>query len=575
MATTTDDMTAHAVPTGETTAAWRRALPALLVALAALVGLYWDTALSILSIWERSETFAHGYVIVPISAWLIWRRRDALARVRPKPSYLAAGLILLAGFGWLLAHAVGVLVVEQLAFVAMIPLTVWALLGWGVAREILFPLAFLFFAVPMGEELISPLMDFTAVFAITMLRLTGIPVYVDGNFFTIPSGSWSVVEACSGLRYLIASITLGTLYAYLTYRSYWRRAIFIALSTVVPIFANGMRAYIIVMIGHLSDMQLAHGIDHFIYGWVWFGIVMMVLFWLGSYWREDEPAGEHPHSNVAEPPGGSAREQAPSHQGTDSALADVPANGPGAPAAATSASRSATVGASLLANLGVRSPSHAPVLTLALLTTVAAAALAPLMSGLSAWAAHRGPGSIALQVPAPAGAWASQPDRLSDWEPRYLGMDATEHRTYRDHAGSVGLYLAYYGGLKQGQELINSQNVLVVQKHPKWRMPSQGRRTVSLAGRPTTVLEAVLRSEGRDLLVWRWDWVSGDVTVSPVVGKLLQARDRLLLRTPSSAGVVAYTPLDGAPEEERQTLQRFLDAMLPSIERTLTSAGES
>ena len=140
-------------------------------------------------------------------------------------------------------------------------------------------------------------MEHTANFTVFALRLTGIPVYREGLFFTLPSGSWSVVEACSGLRYLIASLTLGLLYAYLTYRSFARRAIFIAFSVIVPIVANWLRAYMIVMIGHLSSMKYAVGVDHLIYGWLFFGVVMLILFWVGSFWREDlEPRQAAPGS---------------------------------------------------------------------------------------------------------------------------------------------------------------------------------------------------------------------------------------------------------------------------------------
>jgi exosortase len=86
-------------------------------------------------------------------------------------------------------------------------------------------------------------MEHTADFTLAALRLTGIPVYREGQFFSIPSGNWSVV--CSGLRYLIASVTVGVLYAHLTYRSALRRALFIAASIVVPIVANWLRAYMI------------------------------------------------------------------------------------------------------------------------------------------------------------------------------------------------------------------------------------------------------------------------------------------------------------------------------------------
>ena len=154
-------------------------------------------------------------------------------------------------------------------------------------------------------------MEHTADFTVAALRLTGIPVYREGQFFTIPTGSWSVVEACSGLRYLIASVTVGVLYAYLTYRSPARRAAFVAASIVVPIVANWVRAYMIVMIGHLSGMKYAVGVDHLIYGWVFFGIVMLLLFWIGSFWREDvapaAAAAAHGHRPGAAPAAGADR----------------------------------------------------------------------------------------------------------------------------------------------------------------------------------------------------------------------------------------------------------------------------
>jgi exosortase A len=539
MATTADDMIPPARAEASE-AAWRLALPAVLAALAGLIGLYWETVVSIVSIWNRSETFAHGFVVVPITAWLVWRRREAIARVTPRASLGAATLLLLAGVGWLGARLLGLLVIEQLAFVTMIPLVVWAILGWPVIRTVLFPLAFLFFAVPMGEELIPPLMDFTAVFTVMMLRLTGIPVYVEGTFFTIPSGSWSVVEGCSGIRYLIASITLGTLYAYLTYRSYWRRGIFMALSVLVPIFANGMRAYIIVMLAHLSDHRLAHGVDHFIYGWVWFGIVMLLLFWLGSFWRDDEPrSGNH---GPTDPAGG--------------------AQAAGDPPVPVAHPRSATLPAQYPARrLGV-----------AVLATFAAAALAPGVYALTQQLSRPAAGTVSLTAPAPADGWSADPALLSDWEPRYLGMDAKVHQTYRGGGDAIGLFVAVYGGLAQGEELINSQNILIGQKHPKWRMPLEEPRYVALAGRPTEVLEARLRSDSQSFLVWRWNWVNGTVTVNPIQGKLLEALDKLDGGGRLSAGVVVYTPLEAEPDDERARLQGFVDAMLPAVVASIEAA---
>ena len=223
--------------------AWRFALPLVVLTVIAILLIYSRTAESIVDIWSRSETFAHGYLIAPISLYLIWGRRKKLEEMTPAADFL--GLVLLAGAGlaWLAAAAGQVPIVQQYAMVAMIPAAVIAIAGRHVARALAFPLAFLFLGVPIGEALIPPLMDWTADFTVAALRLSAIPVYREGTFFSIPSGNWSVVEGCSGLRYLIASITVGALYAYLSYRSLGKRVLFVVMSVVVPIIANGLRAF--------------------------------------------------------------------------------------------------------------------------------------------------------------------------------------------------------------------------------------------------------------------------------------------------------------------------------------------
>src|SRR5207248_4967281 len=140
----------------------------------------------------------------------------------PRPDALGLVLLGCAGAVWLVAYAGEVLVVKQLALVATIWATVIAILGREVAKAITFPLGFLILGVPMGEALIPPLMKWTADFTVTALELSRIPVFRDGTFFfTIPSGNWSIVEGCSGVRYLIASFTVGVLFAYLSYEKMW------------------------------------------------------------------------------------------------------------------------------------------------------------------------------------------------------------------------------------------------------------------------------------------------------------------------------------------------------------------
>src|SRR6185503_14176725 len=119
-------------------------------------------------------------LIFPISAWLIWQRRDDLARVELRPGPYALPLLALVGFTWLLARIAGVGVVQQFSLVLMIPLVLWAIGGFEVLRTLAFPLFFLLFAVPFGEFLEPILMKHTADFTIGALKLSGIPVYREG-----------------------------------------------------------------------------------------------------------------------------------------------------------------------------------------------------------------------------------------------------------------------------------------------------------------------------------------------------------------------------------------------------------
>ncbi len=481
--------------------------------------LFWPTAWSMVQIWERSETFAHGYLILPISLWLIWRKREILAQAQPRPDWRGLVLLALLGFGWLLARVAEVQVVQQLAFVGMLPTLVLACLGWPLARVILFPLLFLFLAVPMGEGLIPPLMDFTALFTVSALRLTGLPVYWEGTYFSIPSGNWSVVEGCSGVRYLIASITMGCLYAYLSYRSYWRRAIFIALSAVVPVLANGLRAYMIVMIAHLSDMKLALGVDHLIYGWVFFGLVMLLLFWIGSWWSEPEAM---PAEEISQLPQHSTVSQG---IGTFAGMAV----------------------AGLLILLVWPAWSHQ----------------------IEARRAHWVPGGYEAAAPAPTAAWQLQSNAWLHWKPRFIAPDQEVQVSYQQAERPVGMYLAFYGRQKQNAELINSQNVMVVQKDPVWRQVENRTVQIQLQGQEVTVRQSRLVGNNQKIVVWHWYWLEGTHTANDILAKLIEARNHLLGGRHPGVGIVLYTAYDNDKDDSEQRLQAFMNDMLQPLEAEL------
>ncbi|PYX67392.1 MAG: exosortase A, partial [Acidobacteria bacterium] len=142
-------------------AASSRAATALAVALAVtgVLLVYWQTATSIVAIWSRSETFAHGFIVVPLCLWLGWRRRDALARTAMRPWWWGLAFVFAAGALWLVASAAGAGVVAQFALAFMLQAAIVTVVGLQAARVLAFALAFLLFAVPSGEFLVPTLMD--------------------------------------------------------------------------------------------------------------------------------------------------------------------------------------------------------------------------------------------------------------------------------------------------------------------------------------------------------------------------------------------------------------------------------
>lgn len=497
----------------------RPSLVPLALALLAPFLLYLATVRSMVDTWNSSETFAHGYVILPISLALIWRERAWFARLPARPWW--PGLVLMAGAGaaWLAGRMGDVQVVMQYAFVAMLPLAALTLLGPRLASKFTFPLLFLLFAVPFGEIFVAPLINYTADFTVWAVQATGIPVLRNGTRFELPTGSWSVVEACSGIRYLISSITLGCLYAYLTYRSNLRRAVFIGLSIVVPIVANWLRAYGIVMIGHSSGMELATGVDHLVYGWLFFGVVMFIMFWIGSYWREDDQ--------------------------------------PAAAAAPDTADDTA-------------SAAQGPVKSLVpmALAVFAMAAVWPAFASYNDRANHN-PQPVVLAAPDLAWPAASG---FPDWQLDYMEPDARLARTYAAPDGRpVRLDILYYRNQTKQKGLISSVNRIAKVKDAFHETASAG-RSESVAGRSLPLREAVLSGPGGPLLVWQVMWVDGGYTASNVAGKLRQAQGKLLFRGDDAALVTIAAPAGDNQEAARATLRAFLAQNFAAVDATLAAA---
>lgn len=487
-----------------------RFLPWLLV-LAATLLFFKDTALAMVSIWWRSETYTHAFLVPPISAWLIWRCRASWmgVQMRPSPAWLLplGGACLL----WLMGELASVNAASHVALVAMVVLSVPAVLGWALTRQIIFPLLFLFFSVPIGEFLTDPMIAATADFTVAALRITGIPVYREGMQFVIPSGNWSVVEACSGVRYLIASFMVGTLFAYLNYNSWQRRLAFVLVSLLTPVVANWLRAYLIVMLGHLSGNKLAVGADHLVYGWVFFGLVIMLMFWIGA--RFSEPERHFPPSAGA--------------------AAIVPGATPASWAVAC-------CGALLL--FGTQA-----------------------LQWRLEHGAEGAPKPVLTLPDQLADGWTAVPGPLSSWEPLYRNASATAAKTYRLGEDSVAVWVGFYRHQNDTTKMVTSSNRLVDGEDTPWLHVPQDARPVTWAGNAQVMRSAQLRTPADPkstplqrlnvLYVYR---IGGELMVSDARAKVRLALQRLLGQSDDSAVIFFYALADEEGNRRRQMLENFV-----------------
>ncbi len=486
-------------------AAWKWPLLALAGCVAWTIVCYWPVAAEMVETWARTTTYNHGFVVPPLVLWLAWRLRGELAAVEPRPSPWP--LLAVAAMGALaLAGVLGrVNALSQFAFLASVVLIVPAVLGLQVARLLAFPLLFLFFALPVGDFLLPRLMDWTADFTVAALRATGIPVYRQGLVFVIPSGAWSVVEACSGVRYLIASLMVGTLYAYLTYRSTKRRAIFIACAAVVPILANWMRAYLIVLLGHLSNNRLAVGVDHLIYGWIFFGIVVGAMFWIGARWREPDA--------MPDPKRAASRR-----------------DGPAAP-----------------------SGYWGVALALAVIVGISGAAQQRVIASTAGRSAL--PVVLAFQ---PAAGWQSTPPMPTSWSPQFVAPSGTLAQSFAKDGRTVGLYVAYYRGQSATRKLVSSANSIVSTSDPRWSRVSEPDALARVAGQSVALRsERIVSTQTSDEITARQlYWIDGRLTASDVVAKIYTAWSELRSGRDDSAVVIVYAHGNGTAAA--QAIDHFL-----------------
>jgi exosortase A len=496
----------------------------------AVVLMFWNTAASMVDVWNSSATYSHGFVVLPAFFWLVWKRKDALASLPVRPTWAAFAVLSVLGSIWLLGDMASVALLTQFAVVCMVPAATAAVLGAAWVRTLMFPFAFLFFAVPFGDAMVPTLMDWTADFTVAALKASGVPVYRDGLHFAIPSGNWSVVDSCSGIRYVFACLTLSSLYGWLIFRSNLRRWLFVGFALLVAIVANWIRAYAIVLLGHLSNNEIATGADHLVYGGVFFGLIMALLFGVGALWREDRLPGSD---------GGAPERQAASAE----ALADVPRQWRRGLAAGTAVLVTMSIWPSVSWATGERLIKPAAVI-----------------------------GEVRGQ-----GGWTSVAEPVASWQPRLHNPASVQRQTFTKDGRKVGIHIGGFLRPSTESKLTSALNRLLEPNglDRQWKLAQQDRAQLGLADMPVAVRSATLLGSDARLLVWQWYWVDGEMTGTPWRAAWLQMIARLRGHSEHGGWVSIFTLDDGDARAASNALQSFIADMAGQMDLALRPAAST
>ena len=235
--------------------------------------------------WLNHSNNSHGILVPFISAYLIWQKRDQLAKVGLENNAWGALIFLLSMILYIVSYAGAVAVVSRAMIVTSLIGLVLLNFGNAVFRIIAFPLIFLVFMVPMPDTIYGlvafPLQLFATDVSAFIIRNLSIPVFQEGNMLYFTQTQLEVAEACSGLRSMMAFIMLSCLFAYMM-KSNWRWRLIIVVSAIpLALFANIVRVTGTGILANFYGEKVARGFLHDFSGLAVFAFGFILL--LGEY----------------------------------------------------------------------------------------------------------------------------------------------------------------------------------------------------------------------------------------------------------------------------------------------------
>ncbi len=508
-----------------------------LVLVAAGFGLLFrDVIAKLVRDWSVDDNYSHGFLVVPLVVYILWRKRDNLASSPSKPSW--AGLVLIAGsIATLVAGRLGAeLYLTRLAMLGTLSGIVVLLWGFGRLRRMSFEFLLLFLAIPIPaiifNQIAFPLQLIASRFGETAIAACGIPVLREGNVITLATTTLEVAEACSGIRSLVSLLTLALVWGYFSESALWLRWL-LALSAVpIAIFSNAIRVAGTGVAAHFVGPEAAEGFLHTFSGWMVFvvaGVMMLAVYRL-ALWIAPRRSLAGPETAAPPAPGASGA------AGVDTGLM--------------------VRGLVAAALLGAAS------LSLAAMTQTEVT----------------GPREPLAALPLSLGEWRGEDLRPFDRRVlETLGVDEYLNRQYRQPDGTaLGLYVGYYMTQRQGQTMHSPLNCL---PGAGWEPISRARIAIPApasgdnGGKPAEINRLVIQKGIDRVLVLYWYQAHGRIVASEYWGKIYTVVDAIRLNRSDGSMVRVTVPIGSADPAAEQAAERtaleFVSKLLPVLSRHL------
>jgi EpsI family protein len=495
--------------------------PLIVIAVFTAVGcIFWTTASKLLA-WQENDPGTHALLVVLVVWVLIWNLRDELAALPIRPCLWGLAGLMGLGFIWLSGELVFTVVFSQFAVVAMVPIAVLTLLGARWLAVMAFPFFVLLFALPIWSPLVPTLVKWSAKFVELGIRASGVPIYREGAYFVLPSGSWSIADACSGAAFLSTCLLLGFLYAWTIYHSPQKRFFFVVGSAVIGVVGNWIRVYLTMMIAHITDNRLLRD-QHETFGWLLFAGFLMVFCWLGWRYRDTEQ-----FENI---------------DGQQSRV-PVAANSP-LPERARRF-RFITISVAIVGVMLIW-----PLLASRLSTPQEA-------------------GEIEIADLSPARGWLRVENAAVDWVPELKNPSRIRVQSFEKGGRRVSVFVGVFKNESWNSKLVTVANQLASGERSNWSLAERGVVWTEISSHAFEAKTGIVVGARDRVLAWHWYWIEGVSTSEDLRAKLQQLFIRLKGSPVNSAWVAVYTVANTAPEASSTLLQEFMHDMGVSLERAL------